>query len=153
MANMVFFQGLRVRYNYIKIYGMMRTGSCWLHTLISDNFKQQVLTNSLGWKHSYPVKPNPSIVEDPQGIVSIRNAFEQNKILYIYTIKNPYSWILSMCKRRRWDVNRVELDFLQELCFKWNAFANEYVDLQGYDSIVLKYEDLLYNTISTLESL
>lgn len=131
----------------------MRTGSCWMHTLIADNFKEKALSNALQWKHGFPLNPTSDDCNDLDLKRELANDLSSDKILFLMIIKNPYSWILSMCKRRRWNVNSIAHDFLQELTLKWNAFALEYIGQQRSTYQLLKYEQLLSDTEDILDFL
>jgi hypothetical protein len=134
---------------YIKIYGLMRTGTCYLNRLICLNFDALPVSNNLQWKHSYPLCPDlRKITPSP-----IETAFNRNEIKYILSIKNPYSWIISMCKRRNWNLETLTDDFLLELVFKWSYFSKEYLRFDNskkYDSYICKYEDLIESFDSTM---
>lgn len=141
-----------------KFYGMMRTGTSYFQKIVRMNFCDlKVLSNGMQWKHAYPINPDPyHISKNEEFKNKIVKAYEENAILYLFVIKNPYSWIMSMCKRRRWDINKQPVDFIQDLCFKWNGMVGEYVKWSWKHpdtSRVLRYEDIIIDFDGTLDSL
>lgn len=66
---------------FIKIYGLQRSGTNWLTFLLNENFRDvNVLVNEGGWKHGHYYAP--WILKKEVHVVSI--------------IKNPYSWLVSV---------------------------------------------------------
>ncbi len=65
----------------IKLYGLQRTGTNYVTSLIQKNFGDEVIFDNTGWKHghhfSYPEPDEPNVI-----VVS----------------KNPYAWMLSCYK-------------------------------------------------------
>ena len=80
---------LKKDHEYIKIYGLQRSGTNYLTHLINENLeKTQVLVNLGGWKHGHYAAP-----------------WMVGKEVHVLLItKNPYSWLVSVYNY--WGVNR-----------------------------------------------
>lgn len=68
---------------YIKLHGLQRSGTNFINFLIANNFKNvRCLVNVAGWKHGHWCAPMMT-GEDMDLVV---------------TVKNPYSWLVSVYK-------------------------------------------------------
>lgn len=164
----------------VKLYGERNTGTNYLQKLIEKNFKVNILpgtapkllnnkyfiserlinlyfklysNRTLGWKHA--VAPQAS-------------AFNQNIInntCFIFIIKNPYSWILSLYKRpyhskyitasldefvnNSWSVQSREnysKKIFENPMEMWNIKVRSYPELElKVKGMIIKYEELIKN--------
>lgn len=147
--------------NLLKIYGLRRTGTNYLQWLLCNNFKCLVLLiDVFSWKHGRPViVPGNinSLIHNPK---DYRLSNDLNDIpnidkdpCYLLSIKDPYSWYISMCSWHNIDPLPVERDKLN-LFFLWNYMASEYKKFhEKNDSIIIRYEDLLADLDGSLESI
>lgn len=121
----------------VKQYGLQRTGTNYVERLLRLNYDVRVLTNKGGWKHG-PYRLPELLGEDLDCIVSI---------------KNPLSWLWSMHKYKpngehfRTHVRNGRYINL------WNEYyrAFDKLRLDHHKVIVVRYEDVLENTQTTIE--
>lgn len=91
---------------FIRRYGAHRTGTNYLYALLLRNFSNiYLLKETLGWKHnniltldSFSEELEKLIDQFPNAEVfkQFKEAFLQNQIKTIFSIKNPYAWIRSI---------------------------------------------------------
>jgi hypothetical protein len=140
-------------YNFIKIYGLMRTGTNYISSLLKLNFKNTfVFMNVGGWKHGYFIKyPNNKNVLNSVDKKARRiyhkqkliKLFRLNKVKFIIMIKNPYKWLLSVLKHKGKEINEnnIKLELKD-----WNLkYKNYKYHLENGTALLIRYEDLLEN--------
>lgn len=129
--------------DYLKIHGLLRSGTNYLSKLISSNFKAIVLKHSeLGWKHG------------PCQYEKFSN--------FIFISKNPYSWLLSF---KYWEeihlrsepgklkkfieapISHTELREVwkaENPIIAWNKCMNSWLKTsKKNNTLFIRYEDLL----------
>lgn len=140
------------------IFGLQRSGTNFLQTLIEQNFKKSSSNSQkTSWKHS---------IEDP---------LKYNKDIPTVVIhKNPYTWVESISMRNRVDWQKTQTKYpsqekttpeftvgqqemnLTNLMLTYRDFHNNWLNREDITSyIVIKYEDLLVpeKRIETLEKI
>lgn len=152
---------------YIKIFGLKRSCTNYIESLLRTNFKEHVLLhgNVMGWKHGKPVKEidwtghawveqyDPNAIEQYMNSVSrksLQKEFDNDNILYIICIKNPYAWYLSYCKA----ANITPFPLKPEICYMWNfnlEWIQEYMYHKHY--YVIRFEDMLSNYSAVLDDI
>ena len=141
---------------YIKIYGLQRTGTNYMEWSLNENLKNvNVLKhgNLLGWKHGDPILvkdidwsgrnwentnfPDKSAIREKVqnyqielskigGKEEIIKASEENRIKYLFCIRDPYSWLAS--KGPKWAGFENPFKQLEDVIDFWNAKLQNYVD-------------------------
>ena len=127
-----------------KVYGIQRTGTNFLTSLIRKNIKKSnVAVNGFGWKHGY--------VLSRDGIVNWKRTKNvdieiPNNIKPIIIIKNPYSWYNSI---KRWRINCSGSFNFSEQYKRYNnlyfSHKNMYYSDLYSEPFFIKYEDLISN--------
>jgi hypothetical protein len=140
---------------YIKQYGLKRSGTNYLTALLYKNFRDiHVFINVLGWKHkkdnfkiSFKRKDwykdyNPSKQEVNKNVL---NDVKKSNIYYIFQLKNPYNWVVSLAKYQNRPIKSFSINYIRSLTIRWNIKVNNYLEFtrQNIDiSTVIRYEDL-----------
>lgn len=152
---------------YIKLFGLKRSCTNYVELLLRKNFKEHVLLhgNVMGWKHGKPVKEidwtghawveqyDPVVIETYMNSVSrksLQKAFNDDNILYVICVKNPYAWYLSYCKAA--NINPFPLN--TAICYNWNyniEWIQEYIKHKYY--YVIRFEDMLFNYSTVLQDI
>lgn len=160
----------------IKLLGERNTGTNYLRRLIELNFNLKLLRGTvpdpltrteflrdlyfrityrrnLGWKHA--IAPTSHVI----------SKYHASTCQFITLSKNPYSWLLSMCRRPYHNSSKTKMSFDEFLTNPWRTVGREqhpqpfatpmemwnkknqsYVDLGKYSNAInLRYEDLLSN--------
>lgn len=145
---------------YIKQYGMKRSGTCYTKAFIEQNFKDVcVISNILGWKHG-PYrpetklkgsswmgdhhKPNTHLIsEKTQPIIEqIIDDYYAGKLRYVVTVRNPYYWIPAMISYH--DHLRATPRTIYRLAKSWNNANGSWLrDLPGPLTAFISYDGLL----------
>jgi hypothetical protein len=148
--------------DYIKIFGIQRTGTTYLANIILRNFCDvDVLTHEFGWKHGPINIDMPEwfdlFKDDPRSALA-RKALESN-VYCIVIIKNPYTWYTSILN---WLVDNkhdfiVEDDTPEKIFIKYNDLYRGHLPFingtnnEIYKKIILvRYEDLLIDPLKVL---
>lgn len=137
--------------DYVKIYGLRRSGTNYLEALLNNNFNDlQVLTNTLGWKHGKvkDFKQYPDL-RDFKNDKELLNSIDNNEVKKIFLIKEPYAWVNSItnyCKKHsdnnchKWSIE----DFIK----RYNEINKDYIENFKKDynnSVIIFYEELISN--------
>jgi len=150
--------------DWIKIYGLPRTGTNYVQSLISTNFIIQT-THFFGWKHAAPfykidwtgsdwAKPfgmeRPDIVAKALPIKDeVEKALEIGRFYFIITVKNPYAWYVSNKSFGHLKLKRDGITVLDEKFMEWyNERNNQYYDYyqtKPFNTHFIKYEDFYHN--------
>lgn len=140
---------------YIKIHGLMRTGTNYLELLLQKNFENvKVLCNELGWKHG-PILDAADWSEENKRLWndyrahwltrSLRRATRNGAIWYCVMVKEPYSWLWSIAKRQRRPASPVKVSDVEhwnKRLASWTAYCDEHPD----KTMLMRYETLLQDT-------
>ena len=146
------------------LYGMQRSGTNFIETLLKKNFKVKFLNNnkdrsSASQKHArlYDEKafiPEPQYYNDihVKNINEFEKLLEVNASYYLVISKDPYSWYLSYkawAKKCNW--GKVNHHYIEE----YHLFYRKFLDLATESNrfIFIKYLDLIHNQELELESL
>lgn len=136
--------------NYIKIFGIERSGTNYLEALIKENLNAHPLTNGLGWKHGAPVTPDEwfhdgiSKEELPNKDLYIEIVRKNPSLPCVVIIKDPYHWLDSIRKFRpqnfdlvKWfkKYNSLYLEYMNYLLINEHEYFKP--------AIFVRYEDLL----------
>ena len=144
------------------MHGLQHTRSCYIRELIKFNFSDCVcLANVGGWKHG-PVQKDldwsGKTWEETESIATeyfhenirelegrpaeFEEAFNKNKVLYVFTFRNFYD---SYVRRVRDVKPKYREIFLQHMLENWNIMNGHYLtcasDLYAR-SVIVTYEDL-----------
>ncbi len=139
---------------FIKQYGMYRTGTNYLRALLCANYNTRVLTNTLGHKHSLPEDWSKwAGRQHVRGkfLDSLTQAVADNEVGAMISIKNPYGSVYSYVKwRDGWHqpIQSLRLH-VHDYCVAWNHTYKAWFQLT-VPKIVVKYEDLLQSHTRTL---
>lgn len=145
--------------NYLKQYGMKRSGTCYTKAFIEQNFIGVcVVANILGWKHGPHYidknydgqswlgdhrKRNRSIIdgENEKVIRRICAAYDTGNIGYVVTVRNPYLWLMSYA----WYASvRLSAKAIQAYMHSWNkAHWGWLYSLPAQRTCFVRYEWLL----------
>lgn len=118
----------------IKIYGLKRTGTNYIKALIEKNFDATIDDNKGGWKHGPYIK----------------NELQYKETDVIVMIKDPVAWLDSL---RRYLKSQWSPDFfMKHYIWEYNTMYMHWINikLDSHKLIVIKYENLAYNTEDTL---
>ena len=144
-----------------KIYGLQRTKSNYLQKFMQINYEDiLVLSNVGGWKHGFVKREINWSGEDWEETIEIskqyhqRNllecagkksivneAYDKEKINYLFTFRNPYSTYISRKKHMLGHNN-----FLENFVDDWNIKNRHYVDFcKNYAPLTLgiRFEDFV----------
>lgn len=139
---------------FIKQYGMYRTGTNYLRALVCANYETRVLTNTLGHKHSRPEDWSKwSSRQKVQGkfLHNLTQAVADNEVGAMISIKNPYGSVYSYVNWvGGWHQSLSRLrTHVHDYCVAWNAMYRAWFELT-VPKIVVKYEDLIQSHTATL---
>jgi hypothetical protein len=154
--------------NYVKVFGMQRTGTTFLKALCYANFKNAtIFTNEFGWKHGYPFS-NERFEKWPEKYSNFEDGETKynyysnivsevkrgNRVKFIIIIKNPYSWYYSIRRYRR---SQFSMDSLSK---EYKIYSDRYKGYEEFyrslaqniygEGCIIRYEDLIRNTESVL---
>ena len=104
-----------LKINSFKIFGERHTGTNALSLFLRENFKLKFkYYDFLGWKHR--LAPKPSEIEK----------FDLEETLFVFTFRNPYSWLKSMHREPYYSHYRriIELEFLNFVQFQIEDYEN-----------------------------
>lgn len=136
--------------NTIKIHGLQRTGTNYTSWLIKNNFPTIWITaGGCGSKHGevYLLGNDNHIIykKDPNvdRVKKMLKAKEDGELGFIFTFKNPYSWIVSFSKYRHKNPNNPR--HYRQWMSNYNELNEHFINASlGYDqSYILRYEDLI----------
>lgn len=101
--------------NRIIVKGERCSGTNYLRSLIQTNFKNIMLSNELGWKHSYLNTFN-------------ENLHKREELLVLIIFRNPYEWLNSLYQHP-WHLRLTDgKNFLTDLSFsnflRYNPYSN-----------------------------
>ena len=136
--------------NYLKIYGMPRTGTTFIGFLMMRNLEPGHKVGELGYKHD-PALTLEGMKEWARkygGKVMQERSFAAMKgtVYPVIMIKNPYSWYQSMCRFRQRDISiKAEYKQYNECYRSWKELLENPHKPFGV-GVKIKYEDLLINT-------
>ncbi len=124
--------------DYVKVYGLPRTGTNYLQGLFRLNFPQvEFLVNDLGWKHGPKVNWVRWVRHDPPLHVTI-------------VVKDPFAWISSYCRYyfgENSPASRNEVyikDLAEHYCAMYRHWYEEFIeDMDPTEGCIISYEDLL----------
>ena len=112
----------------VKLYGVERSGTNLIQSLLELNTDAVVLTNKIGWKHG-------EIVNNGD------HEFEAVNALVIS--KNPYHWYRSIMRFGK-GINNIDPDYWYQ---KYNRLYGNYIDFEPdfffIKKHIIKYENLL----------
>jgi len=154
---------------YFKIYGLERTGTNYTSSLIEENFDYvKVFMNIGGWKHGHLIKyPNKKIMFKTVDFKSFKkykntgliNLFKKNKIEFLITVKNPYTWLNSYLefygKEKPYQkfVERNDENIVKIIKLWNNSYQNYKKFLERGDAHLIRYEDILSNYLYFLRKM
>jgi len=157
--------------NFIKIYGLRRTGTNYLQWLLANNFRQLVvLVDAFRWKHGLPSNITPeqrykfidTISHKDYKLSADLQKFPGAEVLsdeihYIMCVKDPYSWYISICKWSGLNPFPTDKDKLEKM-YLWNYMGERYKKFccggtNRETRIILRYEDLLSGLTEVLNTL
>ena len=145
-------------------YGLQRSGTNYLETLLTKNYKVRILNSNKDrtspvQKH-FRLYDQKDIISDPQyyndiiikDIDDLECFFDVIPDYYLVISKDPYSWYLSYsrwARKCRWP--SVKHHYIEE----YNLFYGKLLSLSEKTDrfIFVKYGDLLTDTIGTLQQL
>ena len=143
---------------YIKIYGLLRSGTNWTIMILRKNFKNCViLPNDLQEKHRYPLVPDFSNTK--QKIIQAR---DENRLSYLLITKNPYNWVRSHVEFNKYDLFKIMHpsfnieDEFQKHIKNWNDAMTEFMIFKknNYENtFIMNYESLLFDFDTTIDKL
>jgi hypothetical protein len=150
-----------VQVEFIKIWGLKRTGTNWLRWLIDANFKSvETLMDVMGWKHGTPTRkpswnwrdwypewcPHSCPIDDEK-LNRLVTAWEDGRIGHVMIIKNPLSWIDSMIRYLNCAHAAMTLEWLRLHGEHWASRLGEFEQFTragvGQDALIIRYEDLI----------
>lgn len=158
--------------NFIKIYGLPRSGTNFVQALLEENLANtKVLTNVLGNKHDF-ADPDSYVSENFDGVCflgdwafkdvrpeDVFKSYKSGRILYVFCIKSPLAWILSYYKLRKLKnpsafesfsvkAAREFMNFWFQRISQWGAFVEK---MGPGKSFVFDYEKVLMEQDSVFE--
>lgn len=149
--------------SYVKIYGLKRTGTNYISSLLYNNFKNiTIFSNVGGWKHGKIIKlPNKNnLLNTVDGQTKQKHLkkinvtldlFSQGRVKFVVMIKNPYLWMVSVC---RFEFKKQTRENVIKFVKMWNdTYANYKKHIENGDAIFINYEDVLrdLNVLQILE--
>ena len=149
---------------YLKVYGLHRTGTNYLFTLLCLNFKNiNLFMNLGGFKHGNLIKfpkeedilnkylDMPTHLNYKDKVESIKTLFEEEKVIFLVTVKNPYLWIISHAKFHGSEFcNKNIVRFSKH----WSEMYAKYAEsIKDGTAHLVKYEDVLTSYDNFLDNL
>jgi hypothetical protein len=158
---------------YLLVYGLQRSGTNYVETLLPNNFKDVSLEN-VAYHRSLPLHKHfrpyeqMAFVPEPKYMHNFRypafsdfNAHAcrltgKEELHYVVVVKEPYSWYISYCKlakKNNWPTympkwaNQHYMTDYSMFCRKWLNFRKEAPE----KIVILRYEDLLQDFAGNLE--
>ena len=111
----------------VKLYGIERSGTNWIQSLLELNTDAVVLTNTVGWKH---------------GIIHDNGDHNFQSVNALVISKNPYHWYQSIMRYK----GELGAKYWYQ---KYAMLYRDYLDFVPDDFFVkkeiIRYEDLLAN--------
>lgn len=146
---------------YFKIYGLERTGTNYITSLIGKNFSNvKVFMNIGGDKHKnliqFPTKKQifehvSKDIYNKYKNINLKQLFDQKKIIYLICVKNPYTWIDSYLNyygnNKPWlkQLDRTEENIIYATKL-WNSRYKNYSKyIKEGSAYVVIYEEILDN--------
>lgn len=156
--------------NIIKQYGLERSGTNYIRALIEQNIDNvRVISNLFGHKHkkytpinyiAYDYKKDKEVKTelDDEKINHIRQQFIEDKVYYLITVKEPYSWIVSYNKCYWIEENNGPLNYdkIIRYCNIWNETHKNWLEniiYQNKKYFIVMYNDLLINPENIIKSI
>ena len=155
------------------IYGLQRSGTNYIETLLPHNFKDISLEN-VAYHRSLPLHkhfrphsmmycvPEPKYLHNFQYAhfdefdAHVKKLTGKDQLHYIVVVKEPYSWYISYCELARknkwptympkWANQHYVIDY-SLFCKKWIEFRKQAPD----KILLLRYEDILKDLSGNLE--
>lgn len=137
----------------IKIYGLQRSGTNYLSTLLQKNFDVEVWMNLGGWKHGF-INKNPSkdeIFNNTDYLTKLKykdeyiiDLFSNKQVNFLCIVKNPYNWLISY--KKFLDLTKKKFELVNSV----NLWNDIYLNYINNDITIIRYEDLLNNFNKTL---
>ena len=136
---------------YFKVYGLHRTGTNYISSLIEKNFKNvHVFVNIGGWKHGdidlYQdeiISIHDGITEEKYDINHIKNLFEKQQVNFFVCVKNPYTWLDSYLRFKKLKKNKTNISNGVKL---WNErYKNYRENIDNGNAYLVKYEEVISN--------
>lgn len=136
-----------------RVVGKERTGTNYVHTMVAENTTANFFVGGIGNKHQLP-----SVAKHYKE-KTFYDRIEDNKILCIVVIKNPYTWFSSIAAWRRKQYNKRWLPEMG-IIRNYNLFYKEYKELLEsgnygslyHDMIFVRYEDMLSDEDAILKA-
>jgi hypothetical protein len=143
---------------YVKLYGLQRSGTNLVLALLDFNFDVTVLSLILGNKHDpyshskvLAWNRHPKVKVSSRELRSIKKSYLDGSMRYAVVIKNPYSWLVSTQKYMRKKFNAphhqsMAVAPLGKWVRRWNRHNISWLDLKESKPdqvIVVRYIDLL----------
>ena len=159
--------------HHMLVYGLQRSGTNYLETLLPNNFKDVSMEN-MGFARSLPVhkhfRPYDEkwFVPEPKYLnnffyphfsdfdAHVRRLTGKEPLHYVVTVKEPFSWYVSYCKeagKSRWP-SLVRKGLSQHYMIEYSLFCRKWLDFRGEapaQVIILRYEDLLKDLAGSLD--
>ncbi|MCF8304682.1 MAG: sulfotransferase [Bacteroidales bacterium] len=167
---------------YIMLYGLQRTGTNYLETLLPNNFKNIELLND-GSARSLPVHKHFRLYDEQfcvpepkyynnfkyESFSELQNHVTQltgvKEVNYIVAVRNPYNWYLSYRRLARKNVslfnknkwfNYVRRDENPHFMIDFNLFYKKWLAFQEQDPgriMLVRHEDMLNDVEQVLNTI
>ena len=149
--------------DWIKVYGLPRTGTNYTFSLINANFIVQQ-THFFGWKHAkpfYEIDWTGSDWAKPVGMLrpdhvakalpikdEVEEALKIGRFNFVITVKNPYAWYISN-KSFSHQIKKDGRTVLDKKFMVWyNERNNQYYEFyqtKPHNTLFVRYEDFYNN--------
>ena len=155
----------------VKQYGLPYSGTNCLRWILENNYRCRVLSNILGYKHGppssghsfepetwYPPELEPAERIFMKALPSVRsNKWPEGRVAkkivtagfrglrYVLTIRDPYSWIWSVCHHKKLGLTTISEVSIQVLTGYWAQRMDEYNDFAATHprrTVVIDHEAL-----------
>ncbi|MCB9285597.1 MAG: sulfotransferase domain-containing protein [Lewinellaceae bacterium] len=158
---------------YFMVYGLQRSGTNYVETLLPHNFKDISLEN-MGYPRSLPVHKHFRLYDEMYYVpeqkylnnfhyphfddfdAHVKRLTGKDELHYVVVVKEPYSWYISYCnlaRKNRWPsylpkwANQHYMIDYSLFCKKWLEFRREAPE----KILLLRYEDILKDLPGNLE--
>jgi hypothetical protein len=147
---------------FIKIYGLPRSGTNLMQLLIEKNFRRTEVLMILGQKHElipkkiswtgkgwgWSAKESKELFEkfSTLQLNAVRRAYEKGEIKYLFCIKDPFAWIVSISKFNHLNPSQLTKKQILNYMDEWNIKNENYIDFffENIDRcFFVNYADLL----------
>lgn len=152
---------------WVKIYGMERSGTNYLKWLLENNLQDVEFTETTGWKHG---EPNTEEWMSRENVTMkdrrLSEAIKDGRLNWIVCSKDPYAWIVSFVRALRTgkvlpnhyqkhggdilnDIIRDDRDYLMRLddpkylCYYVDKYNVRYTQWEEICDILVRYEEVL----------